>query len=250
MTRLIEHLVEPQRLLLFWQARESQMRSRFHVGQLVKQDGHVIFQYGEGPEMDSAIEAGFQGYPAFPLKEAMHRHQVMEAFARRLPPRTRRDFARYLELRAIPPDAEISDFALLGYSGAKLPDDGFELIHPFDKSPAVFEVLIEVAGFRHESELGISEVKSGDEVQFLEEPDNPFDADAIQVRGKGCKLGYVPRGHLDMLHRMLSDGAVLTGEVFRINGTSERPLVYVLTRVARSGSPAITNNSLGLQARG
>ncbi|WP_177313701.1 HipA domain-containing protein [Marinobacter gelidimuriae] len=135
MTRLIEHLVEPQRLLLFWQARESQKRSRYRVGQLVKQGGHVVLQYSVGTEMARAKEVGFQGYPAFPLKQVEHRHQVMEAFTRRLPPRTRRDFSRYLELRAIPADADISEFALLGYSGAKLPDDGFELMHPFDEPP-------------------------------------------------------------------------------------------------------------------
>lgn len=248
MTRFIEHLVEPQRLLLFWQARESRKRSRYHVGQLVKRDGRVVLQYSSGAEMDCAKEAGFQGYPAFPLEKLEHHHQVMEAFTRRLPPRTRRDFARYLELRAIPADAEISDFALLGYSGAKLPDDGFELVHPFDEPPAIFEVLIEIAGFRHESELSISEVNIGDSVQFYEESDNPFDANAIAIRSNGQKLGYVPRGHLAMLHRMLSDEAVLAGEVFRINGTPERPLVYVLTQIARSGQPAVINSSIRLQA--
>lgn len=135
MTRFIEHLVEPQRLLLYWQARESKKRSRYRVGQLVQRDGQVVLQYGHGPEMAKAREMGFEGYPAFPLKQAEHSHQVMEAFKRRLPPRSRQDFSRYLELRAIPADANISDFALLGYSGAKLPNDGFELVHTFDPPP-------------------------------------------------------------------------------------------------------------------
>lgn len=246
MTRLIEHLVEPQRLLLYWQARESKKRSRYRVGQLVKQDDHVVLEYSDEDEMDRAKEAGFQGYPAFPLKQKVHCHQVMDAFKRRLPPRNRRDFSRYLELRAIPINADISDFALLGYTGAKLPDDGFELVHPFDEPPAIFEILIEVAGFRHEAEIEVDILEGGGSVQFLTETDNTVDTKAIRMESSGKKLGYVPRGHLDMLHRMLSDGADVVGEVFRINGTQERPLVYVLTHILRHDQRPILFSPLTL----
>ncbi|MFB9868834.1 HIRAN domain-containing protein [Vreelandella sulfidaeris] len=238
MTRLIEHLVEPHRLLLYWQARESKMRSRHLVGELVKRDEKVVLVYDlDSPELEEAKRLGFRGYPAFPMKQAVHNHQVLEAFTRRLPPRSRRDFGRYLELRAIPVDANISDFALLGYSGAKLPNDGFELVHPFDNPPEAFEVLVEIAGFRHESQLDITDLQVGCGVQFVPEPENPVDAAAICIESAGRKLGYVPRGHLDMLHRMLEEGAILEGEVFRTNGTSERPLVYILTRILNGDLP-------------
>lgn len=238
MTRLIEHLVEPQRLLLYWQARESKMRSRYLVGELVKRDDKVVLVYDlDSPELAEAKLLGFRGYPAFPMRQAEHNHQVLEAFTRRLPPRSRRDFGRYLELRAIPVDANVSDFALLGYSGAKLPNDGFELVHPFDNPPEAFEVLIEIAGFRHESQLDITDLQIGCSVQFVPEPENPVDTAAIRIESAGRKLGYVPRGHLDMLHRMLKEGAILEGEVFRTNGTSESPLVYILTRILKGNLP-------------
>lgn len=246
MPRFIEHLVEPQRLLLCWQARESENRSRYQVGELLKRKGQIVLQYHSGSEMEAAKGAGFKGYPAFPLEQAEHSHQVLEAFTRRLPPRSRRDFTRYLELRAIAPKAEISDFALLGYSGAKLPDDGFELVHPFDDPPVTFEVLIEVAGFRHEAEVSHEKLRPGDAIQFAPEPDNPRDHLAIRVEKSAQKLGYVPRGHLPMLHRMLEQGASLSGEVFRINGTSERPLVYVLVQVVRASG--LNHNPVKLQA--
>lgn len=249
MTRFIEHLVEPQHLLLYWQARESKQRSRYRVGQLEKRDGQVVLKYDlQSSEMAEAREMGFHGYPAFPLKQAEHSHQVMAAFNRRLPPRNRQDFSRYLELRAIPADAEISDFALLGYSGAKLPNDGFELVHPFDDPPDAFEVLVEVAGFRHESEWEADKLQPGDNVRFVAEPGNPVDDRAIRMESAGKKLGYAPRGHLDMLHRMLDRGAVLEGEVFRINGSPERRLVYVLTRIRRDDRPALPTHMLRMQA--
>ncbi|BCB09488.1 hypothetical protein HHSLTHF2_33780 [Vreelandella venusta] len=238
MTRLIEHLVEPHRLLLYWQARESEKRSRYLVGELAKREDKVVLVYDlDNSELAAAKLLGFRGYPAFPMKQAEHSHQVLEAFTRRLPPRSRRDFRRYLELRAIPGNANISDFALLGYSGAKLPNDGFELVHPFDNPPEAFEVLIEIAGFRHESQIEITDIQVGSSVQFVVEPKNPVDAGAIRIESAGRKLGYVPRGHLDMLHRMLKEGAILGGEVFRTNGTSERPLVYVLTRILKGHQP-------------
>jgi len=246
MPRLIEHLVEPQRLLLCWQARESEKRSRYQVGELIKQGDDVVLRYSSGSDMEAAKQAGFKGYPAFPLKQMEHKHQVIEAFIRRLPPRSRRDFGRYLELRAIAPEAEISDFALLGYSGAKLPDDGFELVHPFDEPPETFEVLIEVAGFRHEAEVSPKALQPGDTIQLKPEPGNQYDAEAIRVESRGGKLGYVPRGHLTMLHRMLQQGASLSGEIFRINGTSERPLVYVLVQVVRASG--LNHNPVKLQA--
>lgn len=136
----------------------------------------------------------------------------------------------------------------MGYSGAKLPDDGFELVHPFDDPPAVFEVLIEVAGVRHEAELEVLELHAENATQFVPEPDNSIDARAIRVESKGRKLGYVPRGHLDMLHRMLSEEAEVIGEIFRINGTLERPLVYVLTQITRQNGLLMPSSSLKMQA--
>ncbi|CAO1667468.1 HIRAN domain-containing protein [Salinicola sp. LHM] len=248
MNRLIEHLVEPQRLLLCWQARESKNRSRYCVGQLVKHGDDVWLQYGmDEQDMAEAIEMGFQGYPAFPLNRAEHRHHVLDAFMRRLPPRSRRDFGRYLELRGIPPDADISDFGLLGYTGAKLPNDGFELVHPFDNAPAAFEMLLEVAGFRHETQIAVSQLQTGEPVRFVPEPDNTYDRLAIRIEAQGHKLGYVPRGQLELLHRMIGQGAGLEGMIFRINGTDDRPLVYVLTSVTRDQS-AIPKTTQRLKA--
>lgn len=245
MNRFIEHIVEPHRLLLFWQARESKRRSRYYVGQLVKRDNQVVLEYDlEGTEFAEAKQQGFQGYPAFSLGKRVHSHHVQEAFMRRLPPRNRSDFGKYLMLRGINPSSDISDFALLGYSGAKLPNDGFELVHPFDESPESFEILLEVAGFRYESEIPESDLAEGDPIAFLPDPTNRHDPKAIRMESQGRMIGFVPRGHVDLIHRALAEDSVVTGEVFRKNGSSERPLIYVLTHITREsklqsrGSPA------------
>lgn len=243
MNRFIEHFVEPNRLLLYWQAQDSASRSRYYVGQLTRQNGRVTLEYdSQGAEFSEALTLGFQGYPAFDLRQTVHNHQVLEAFMRRLPPRSRQDFGRYLELRGIPKEIQIDDFTLLGYTGAKLPNDGFELVHPFDDAPNQFEFLLEVAGFRHNSKIPVEQVSDGDSVRYIAEPDNEWDPKAVRLEVAGNTLGYVPRGYLSMLHRMWENGARVEGQVFRVNGTARRPLVYVLTRIISGGRASGSNS--------
>jgi len=231
--KYIEHVIETNRLVLCWQATESKNRSRFVVGELVRDDDGVVdlVYLTDSPDYRSAIECGFAGHPAFRLSAERH-HNVMDTFARRLPTKKRHDYGRYLELRAISPDASISDFTLLGYTGAKLPDDGFEICHPFDNVEGGFEFLIEVAGFRHEAEIDADELPLGGFVEFEREPDNPYDSTAIRISYEGRKLGYVGRGDLGKIHSAWEEGRTLFGDIYRKNGTSSRPLIYVYVSVS------------------
>lgn len=235
--RYIEHLLEPDRLLLAWQAQDSSTRSRYVVGELIRKDEAVELHYfTNANDYKEASVQGFKGYPAFHSKnERTYDNQVLEAFTRRLPPRSRRDFSRFLELRGIKADAQISDFALLGYTGAKLPDDGFELIHPFDSVEKPFEFIIELAGFRHATEVNIESIPLGQAVTFVPEPTNEHDPNAILVKMNDKNLGYVDRGRLELFHRHLSNGDEIKGEVVRKNGTNERPLVYIYTSINSHG---------------
>ncbi|MTI11593.1 HIRAN domain-containing protein, partial [Sansalvadorimonas verongulae] len=179
-------------------------------------------------DFKTACEHGFLGYPAFHIKHGSEfNNNVLEAFARRLPPRSRSDFGRYLELKGLNPDVEMTDFSLLGYVGAKLPDDGFEIVHPFDSATAPFELILEVAGFRYESEVPAAEIEKGDEITFTPEPDHKHDSGAIRIDRAGKKLGYVDRGRTQLLHSYLEKGHKVSGEVVRKNGTEQRPLIYI-----------------------
>ena len=169
-------------------------------------------------------------------------NNVLEAFVRRLPPRSRSDFSRYLQLRGLNPSSQISDFALLGYAGAKLPDDGFELVHPFDNAVAPFELIIEIAGFRYESGVNVEDVTLEGEVAFFPEPDHQHDNRAIRIEQNGKKLGYVDRGRTELIHSYLGADHQVAGEVVRKNGTAERPLVYVYTSIAPAMQPAAQGN--------
>ena len=54
----------------------------------------------------------------------------------------------------------------------------------------------------------------GDRLQFLREPDNPYDKQAIVIRNKdGVKIGYVPRSDNVIFSRLMDAGKILFGEI-------------------------------------
>ncbi|WP_252176871.1 hypothetical protein [Endozoicomonas sp. 4G] len=61
--RYIEHLIEPDRLLLSWQAQESKDRSRYVVGELVRKGDKVVLNYFKDTEdFERARQHGFSGH--------------------------------------------------------------------------------------------------------------------------------------------------------------------------------------------
>lgn len=45
----------------------------------------------------------------------------------------------------------------------------------------------------------LSQLKTGDELTLEAQPDNPYDSQAIAIKGCGEMLGYVPTDHNGML---------------------------------------------------
>jgi len=220
----IRHIVEPEKLLLTWQ--DPVTRQRFVVGEMVREKAGICFRYLHGAELDQARERGFRGYLAFRNMQAEYRLGVMESFMTRLPPRSREDFGKFLEYWDIDPDAEISDFALLGYTGAALPRDGFRFLPVFPERVEELAFVIEVAGHRYSG----SPVAVGETVCFRHENENEKDPQAVAVLAGASdlmrRIGYVMRGLNSQFIVWLENGEV-SGRIVRINGTHERPLVLV-----------------------
>lgn len=71
-----------------------------------------------------------------------------------------------------------------------------------------------LAGFRHyEGREVWRDMKPGDRLQLVREPDNPYDANAVRVEWRGVKLGYVPRGDNAAVARQLGGGVMLEARV-------------------------------------
>jgi len=236
---MIEHIIEPSRLFLAWQAQDGKgSRKRHLVAELVRQQQTVGFRYlVNSTDFAEAGALGFLGYPAFNTRTAVHTNQVVETFMRRLPPRSRTDFNQYLQNFRLPPDSRLSDFALLGYTGASLPRDGFSIINPFDGANGPCECLLEVAGLRYRESVSVEEIAMGEAVAFCPDPQNDFDPLAIQIYSGDKFIGYVVRGQTDAVHRWLAN-ADITAVVERINGDVKRPVVFVYVKVLpRYSSP-------------
>jgi hypothetical protein len=240
MENWIENVCEPSRLILAWQAPDQiKDRHRWAVGELARSGDDYVFRYFHDDEefaslnpsktWQQLLEMGYRGYPAFDLKTAVHRERALAPFLRRIPPRTRKDFREYQVYFRLGQRTSVSDFALLGLTEAKLPSDGFSLVNTFDCQDSKCEVFLEVAGHRYYADAA-SPLHLGEAVGFFAEPDNKHDPNALQVTVRSMCVGYVNRLQASAFHRWSQSGR-LSGVVERLNGTKEKPRLFIFVRV-------------------
>ncbi len=232
-TNLIRLLPEPKRLILAWQSsRDGSSRRRWEVGELTREyvsnDAPVTFRYYGEDRLAGALAEGFDGYPAFRLKHGPF-SSALETFMRRLPPRKRADFPRYLQNFRVDPEAEFTDFALLGISEAKLPSDGFSIVDPLDNLNQPMQFLTEAVGYRHLANRPIP--LPDDPVTLAFEPTNLQDPDAITFSVCGQLAGWVNRLQTCAFRHWLHEGRIRVS-VDRVNGTPDHPRLYLMVHVA------------------
>lgn len=233
--KYIEHIVEPDRLLLSWQApRGSNNRMRMFVGEIIRTDNDADLRYlTNTKDFETARESGFENYPGYLIQAPVHK-DVLVSFLKRIPPRSRKDFDRFLNSLRINPGMkdQVSDFALLGYSRASLPSDEFTLIHPFSNAVPPFEFLTPVQGYEYYLDnVPYESLAEGLDVTFAPEPNNPKDSNAIRMLIQGKTIGYVCRGLLDAFHQWQEHGFRISASIERINGTPEDPKLFVFISV-------------------
>ncbi|MCV0387412.1 MAG: HIRAN domain-containing protein [Nitrobacter sp.] len=232
MERWITTVHEPRRLLLAWQSPNLDgNRSRFAVGEVLRGDnGGLVLRYRNDEAVEEAKTLGYTGYPAFSPEKEQHSVGVREALLRRLPPRSRPDFAAYKAHFRLASDVHLSDMALLAYTEAKLPSDGFSLVNPLDDAEGPCQFLFEVAGYRHYAEKLKTKLEPGMPLIFVREPTNPHDSAAIRLEASGESVGYVNRLQTGAFHRWMKDG-VVRAIVDRTNGTVARPRLLMFISV-------------------
>jgi HIRAN domain len=231
----IQHIFEPGRIWLVWQANSPErLGLRRVVAEILRpnlQDSPSFHYLQNTDDFQKAREEGFEGYPAFKLSNPVHTQGVLEAFMRRLPPRSREDFDEYLIQHRLPQDFNFSDMALLAYTGGKLPGDRFEFCVDFDEAPPPLEMVIEIAGFRHQTEVKASALVLDEPVSFIPEPNNQHDRNAISICYRKQHIGYISRAHTHAFHNWINQGYALEATIERINGKPERPLIYLFVKV-------------------
>lgn len=225
-------IIEPDRIKVVWKS-SGEKRSNFHVADLLRSEsGDVAFEYKVNTDdFEQATELGFDGYVAFPIERLISfKDGVMDVLSRRLPPRSRSDFDKFLTQWGISAGQKISDFALLGYSQGMLPSDNFSFYPYWEEYELPFSFLIEVTGFRHCDGIGM-DLHSISNIEFKIEPNNKSDNRAVAIWADDHHIGYVNRTLTDAFHKWINEGVHLTSSVHRVNGTDVRPRVHLAVYV-------------------
>ncbi len=224
----IEHIIEPTKLLMTWQ--DNQERTRYVVAELNRVDDKIKLQYlVDSNDFLKARSCGFEYYPAFQNINETYESGVLDSLMRRLPPKSRADYAQYLEGFRIQPNTNLSDFALLGYTGARLPSDGFAIVNPFYEINTSFEFLLEAAGYRYISNLKID---YDDRVSFRKEFDNNRNEEVIKIFVGDQHIGYVTRALIPYMKAWIVSGRIVDAWVEKKNGNPEQPVVYIYVEIS------------------
>lgn len=227
----IAFAIEPNRLKLIWQS-SGENRKKFVVGELIRSDQSISLSYFRlSMDFLEAVSVGFSGHPAFDMAFPVHHHNVIEVFSKRIPPRNRTDFIAYLQNHRLERFPNLSNFALLGYTGAYLPGDGFSFAIDFSYQNLPFQFLMEVSGFQYYEgmNLGINDL-IGNHVYFIPEPDNHYDSSAIKVYNGLYHIGYVPRYYSPIFNYWMQY-CECYASIEKVDGVLAKPQVYLIVAI-------------------
>jgi hypothetical protein len=88
-----------------------------------------------------------------------------------------------------------------------------------------------LAGFQyHQGREVWDDLKVGDALELVREPNNPYDPNAVRVEWQGRMLGYVPRRENRAVAGMLDRGTKLGAKIVRLKKV-RRPWERVLFEV-------------------
>lgn len=74
-----------------------------------------------------------------------------------------------------------------------------------------------LAGFRYNDGRRVwDEMRVGDALGVIREPENAFDASAIRLEWQGHKIGYVPRSENSALARVLDSGTAIEARIIEL----------------------------------
>lgn len=74
-----------------------------------------------------------------------------------------------------------------------------------------------LAGFQYyDGKARWTEMKIGDGLTLVREPDNPHDANAVRVEWQGSRLGYIPRRENADVARQMDRGAAVKARIVKL----------------------------------
>lgn len=220
------------KLLVVW--KDINSRSRFIIGELVKDDDEYSFKYNY--EIDEARKNGFNGIIGLSdFKKTYNSEKLFPVFSSRLPDRKRKDIDIILEKYSL---EKYDAFELLKACGGRTPIDTIEFVEPIDLKTLDYteEILRDffIAGIRYceicdgkvenitEDKCTIKEPLSIGERLYLKlEPENKYDKYAVALYNKrNVKVGYIPKFFSEAIAEAVSSKHYVDCKVDFFNSTS------------------------------
>lgn len=203
---------KPQLLWLIWQNNDT--RQRYHIGNLIYQDGLFMFQYefcSKNRCLQEALENGYTPHLAFPeLKMIYTSSNLFGPFARRLPSKSRPDYSKLLTKFGLNEDSTEMEF--LSVTGGKLATDPYEFANPIYVEDGRLTLGFYIAGWSHYGgDEVIHQLKVGDSLNLNPDPENPKDRFAIKILTSDNRLlGFVPAFYSEALSVASISKAIIT----------------------------------------
>ena len=235
----INNILEPKKLWLMWQDNTPE-RKRHKVGILTKDK----FEYLSDADLQDAKSVGFKEYPAFPMQEDSVKtyENALSTFISRCPPKNRRDYDVYLRAFGLDPESDdvknISDFSLLGYTGAFLHGNPFTLVNDYADCDDDFDFILQVSRSKdnyfkyreYTDDVKITLLNKEIEVQ----PENhPKDVNAVKVLVDKEDLGYVQTGLTKSFLKWIDAGRISEMKITKLNGDVENPNIYAYVNIKK-----------------
>lgn len=209
----------PFELWLIWQNVET--RQRYHVGRLLHDDGVYTFLYETNQyrrKLAEAMDNGYRPHLAFPdINKTYTSMKLFGPFARRLPDTRRPDYP--LVLRELGLSTECTEMDVLRATGGILATDSYEFVSPILAENDLFALDFFVAGWRYyEGDQVIGQLKVGDSVKFLLDPQNDHDHKAVVVMSiNGEKLGFIPAFYSGWMYEVIEKECIYQATVEAIH---------------------------------
>lgn len=215
-------------LIVAWQNPVT--RAIAPIGLLGFEHGKYTFTYLK----NAPSVQGFRPLLGFPeFGQGYAAEHLFPIFSQRVMGAGRPDYARYLDLLQLGPDA--SPLRILGRSGGRREGDSLFLVQkPSTDGDGSSRAVFFVHGVRHVpgAPERIATLRRGDDLLLQPVPDNPVNARALLVTATDCTpLGYVPDLLLDYVHK-LSEVAEPTLTVLQRNSDDSPPNLRLLVECA------------------
>ena len=233
-TMIVENIVEPKELFLMWKANSGR---RHKVGVLTPDQ--FTYLPLDSPEIVDALQDGFEEFPAFDITKHVH-DNPLPVFMRRCPPTDRRDFDAYLQAFSLDPNSaavkKMSNFTLLGYTGAYVHGNPFHLLNPFSGIATAFEFVMQIAGAHHNYFKTHDDTNLlGQLLQAALERDNVNDPFAVKLCLNGEPFGYIQRGLNHSFGEWVASNRLESIRLSRVNGSVDHRYAYAFVRVKALG---------------